>query len=113
MTNITDEFMYSMFPKSREYCMMILRPGPNADQEGVEKLIWEHGRRNFALRADGQLSIVCPVTIESNISGMGIFNTSIDDTRKLMEEDPAVQAGVFVFELHPILGFPGDNLPGE
>jgi hypothetical protein len=110
MTTITDEYMHSMFPQTKEYTLMLLKPGPGVDQEGVEKIIWEHGRRNFALRADGLMSIVCPVTIESGISGLGIFNTDIEETRKLMEEDPAVIAGVFVYELLPCRSFPGDCL---
>ncbi len=112
MTNITDEYMYEMLPKTKEYSIAILRPGPNANQPGIEKIIWEHGRRNFALRADGLLSIVCPVTSETNVNGVGIFNASMEDTKVLMDEDPAVIAGVFVYELHRCRSFPGDSLPG-
>jgi hypothetical protein len=46
-----------------------------------KKIIWEHGRRNFALRIDVVLPIVCPFTDEGKVScacGMGIFNASID-----------------------------------
>jgi hypothetical protein len=58
MTTITDEYMYEMFPKTKEYSIVLLKPGPKADQPGVEKIIGEHGRRNFSLRADGLLSVV-------------------------------------------------------
>lgn len=111
MTTITDDYMYSMFPKTREYTIVLLKPGPKADQQDVKKIIWEHGRRNFALRADGLLSIVCPVTIEGNLSGMGIFNSSPDETIRIMDEDPGVVAGVFVYEIYPCRSFPGDSLP--
>ncbi len=79
--------------------------------EGVESIIWEHGRRNFALRADGVLPIVCPVSDGSDVSGIGIFNASVEETKKIMDEDPGVQAGVFVYELHPCRSFPGSSLP--
>ncbi len=79
--------------------------------EGVKSIIWEHGRRNFELRAAGVLSIVCPVTDESEIAGIGIFNASIEEVSKLMDEDPGVKADVFVYELHPCRSFPGDSLP--
>ena len=72
MTRITDEYMYEMLAKIKDYSIVILRPGPKANEPGIEKIIWEHGRRNFALRADGLLSIVCPVTKESNVSGTPI-----------------------------------------
>lgn len=111
MNTITDEYMYEMLPKSREYTIVLLREGPNAIQENVQKIIWEHGRRNFALRADGILSVVCPVTEETGLSGLCIFNTTVDESRRIMEEDPAVQAGIFVYEVHPCRGFPGDRLP--
>jgi hypothetical protein len=70
MTTITDEYMYEMLPKSREYTIVLLKEGPGANQENVQKIIWEHGRRNFALRSDGVLSVVCPVTEETGLSGL-------------------------------------------
>ncbi|HEX5653308.1 MAG TPA: hypothetical protein VFX58_09550 [Chitinophagaceae bacterium] len=111
MTTITDEYMYEMLPRSREYSIVLLKPGPKTDQPDLQQIIWEHGRRNFALRAEGVLSIVCPVTEETGLSGLCIFNAGPEESNKYMEEDPAVQAGIFVFEIHPCRGFPGDNLP--
>lgn len=111
MTTITDEFMYEMFPKTKEYCIVLLKPVAGVDHPDVQKIIWEHGRRNFALRADGLLSIVCPVTEETGVSGLCIFNSSIEETKKIMDDDPAVQAGIFVYEVHPCRSFPGDSLP--
>jgi hypothetical protein len=64
------------------------------------------------MRADGLLSIVCPINDGSDVSGVGIFNLGPDETAKLMDEDPGVRAGVFVYELHPSRSFPGDALPG-
>ena len=78
---------------------------------GVEAIIWEHGRRNFALRADGVLAIVCPVADGSEVNGLGIFTTSAEETTRIMDEDPGVKAGVFVYEIHPCRGFPGSSLP--
>lgn len=111
MQEITDEYMRQMMPTAKNYCVVILKAGPHKQMEGVEKIIWEHGRRNFALRAEGALAIVCPVRDGSEISGIGIFNTSLEETKKIMDEDPGVQAGVFVYELHACRSFPGDSLP--
>jgi hypothetical protein len=111
MTTITDEYMYSMLPKTKEYCTVILKPGPKANQPDVQKITWEHGRRNFALRADRLLSIVCPVTAGAAVPGIGIFSTNMEETKKIMDEDPGVIAGVFVYELYPCRSFPGDSLP--
>jgi hypothetical protein len=111
MAPITDEYMQQMMTKAKAYCFVLLKPGPKADQPDVRKIIWEHARRNFSLRADGSLSIVCPVTEETGVAGLGIFNASPEETKKIMDDDPAVQAGIFVYEVHPCRSFPGDSLP--
>ena len=68
MTTITDESMRSMLSTTKPYCIMILKDGPNRQTPGVEKIVWEHGRRNFMLRADGVLAIVCPVAGDSEVA---------------------------------------------
>ncbi len=110
-TTITDELMRQRISATRNYCIVILKAGPKKNEEGAEKIIWEHGRRNFALRADGVLSIVCPISDGSNVSGIGIFNAPIEEVKKIMDEDPAVKAGVLIYETHACRSFPGDSLP--
>lgn len=111
MTPITDEFMQQMSAKTKQYCIVILKAGPHRHMDGVEKIIWEHGRRNYALRADGVLSIVCPISNRSNVLGIGIFNATLEEVKTIMDKDPGVQAGVFVYEMHASRSFPGDCLP--
>lgn len=111
MTTITDEFMQQMIATTRNYSIVILKAGPKRHENGVEKIIWEHGRRNFALRAEGVLPIVCPVTDGSDIAGIGIFDASSEEVQKIMDEDPGVKAGVFVYEIHTCRSFPGASLP--
>lgn len=77
----------------------------------VEKIIWEHRQRNFQLRADGLLSIVCPVSGDTGVAGFGVFNSPVEETKKIMDEDPAVKACIFVFEIYSCRSFPGDTLP--
>lgn len=112
MTEITDEFMKQMIAKTKTYSLVLLKAGPNRNKVGAEKIIWEHGRRNFSLRAEGHLSIVCPVSDGSNLSGIGIFNARVDEVRMIMEDDPCVKEGIFTYEIHECRSFPGDNLPG-
>jgi hypothetical protein len=47
---------------------------------------------------------------DSEVRGVGIFARSLDQTREIMDGDPGVQAGVFVYEMHPVRSFPGDAL---
>jgi len=110
-TAITNEFMQQMLAKSKTYCVMILRAGPRWNQPEMDKIIWEHGRRNFQLREEGVLSIVCPVSDGGDIKGIGIFNASVEETKRIMDGDPGVKTGIFAYEAHPCRGFPGDSLP--
>jgi nicotinamide riboside kinase len=110
-TTITDKFMQQMLARSKDYSIVILKAGPHWNDEGARKIAWEHGRRNFALRADGLLPIVCRVTDDSDVAGVGIFNAGVEETKKIMDQDPGVKAGVFIYEIHPCSSFPGDSLP--
>lgn len=111
MTIITDEFMREMLAKTREYSLVILKSGPGWNKAGNEAILREHGRRNFALREEGVLSVVCPVRDGSDVHGIGIFNAPVEEARKIMDGDPGIQAGIFTFEVHPCRSFPGDCLP--
>ena len=111
MQQITDEYMQQLLAKTKSYLLMILKPGPNAQHQDIQKIIWEHGRNNFKLRAEGLLSIVCPVALESEIVGIGIFNADADTVHERLKEDPAIKEGVFTYELLPVRSFPGDSLP--
>jgi len=108
---ITDEFMKEMISKTKNYCIVLLKHGPNWNMAGSEKIIWEHGRRNFALKISGVLPIVCPVLDDSDLSGVGIFNKDADELRIIMDQDPGVKEGIFIYEIHPCRSFPGSSLP--
>jgi hypothetical protein len=111
-TVITDEFMCQMMARTRTYTLVLLKAASGYYQPGADAIIWEHGRRQFSLRADGVLSIVCPVAETANWPGptFSIFDASAEEAARLMDEDPAVQAGVLSYEVHPVRSFPGDCL---
>jgi hypothetical protein len=111
MAVISDEFMRDMLSRTRAYSAVLLRRTSKRDAPDADRIVWEHGRRNFALRAEGSLSIVCPVTTAGDLSGIGIFNRSVEEVHCIMDEDPAVQAGIFTYEVFPVRSFPGDALP--
>jgi hypothetical protein len=111
MATITDDFMNEMLMKTKAYSIVILKAGPNSKTDNVPKIIWEHARRNFSLRGDGLLSIVCPVSDGSDMNGVAIFNAGLEQVKQIMDDDPGVKEGVFVYEIHPCRSFPGDSLP--
>ncbi|HEX5171288.1 MAG TPA: hypothetical protein VFW11_19060 [Cyclobacteriaceae bacterium] len=111
MESITDEFMQQMLAKSRPYEVVILKTGPNDGVSTRQEIVWEHVRRNFELRAKGVLSIVCPVFDSPEIKGIGIFNVGREELKKIMDEDPGVKSGIFIYEILSSRSFPGDALP--
>ena len=113
MSEITDEFMIQMLSRALDYSIVILKAGPNYSRPGAEKVIWEHTRRNFLLRANGLLPMVCPITDGGDLAGIGIFNEDIDLVKSIMDQDPAVKEGILIYEAHPCRSFPGDCLPEE
>lgn len=108
---ITDEYMQQMILKTRGYTIVILKATQKAKEKDAEKVIREHARRNFSLREEGKLSIACPINDGTEVKGIGIFSTSEEETKKIMNDDPAVKAGIFIYETHPCRSFPGDTLP--
>ena len=111
MPEITDEYMQEMLGKSKTYTAMLLRVTEKASEPDAAKIIWEHGRRNFALRAEGKLPIVCPATDESEWAGICIFDVTPEEVERIMADDPGIKAGLFTYELHPVVGFPASCLP--
>jgi hypothetical protein len=108
---ISDDYMKDRLSKTKPYTVVILKKGPAYQSADASAIIWEHGRKNFALREGGWLAIVCPVNDGTEISGIGIFTADAARTRSIMDEDPAIKAGVLVYEVHPAVSFPGSTLP--
>lgn len=108
----TDEEMRARLGGAAEYTVVILRRTAAYHAQDPSPVVWEHGRRNFALRAQGKLPIVCPIRDDTDVCGLGIFAVPPDEVTELMAGDPGVQAGIFTFEVHPCRGFPGSALPG-
>jgi hypothetical protein len=102
--------MHEMLGKTKNYVVLILKATEKSGPD-LRPTIFEHGRRNFALRAEGVLPIVCPGTDDSEWAGMCIFDAPVDEVIRIMDGDPAVQAGIFTYEIHPVRSFPGDALP--
>lgn len=57
------------------------------------------------------MPIVCPVRDGSPIHGFCLIVGGRDAAEAVMRADPAVEAGIFAYALHPCVGFPGSSLP--
>lgn len=107
----TDEEMRAARQVAEPYTVVILSKTAKHAEDGADAIIWEHARRNFALRVRGELVVVCPIRDESVVAGIGIFAGEPDEVREIMEGDPAVRAGILSYEIHLTRTFPGDALP--
>jgi len=95
---------------AKSYSLVILRKTEKRKEPEADKIVWEHGRRNFQLIEQGLASIVCPINDGSEYSGIKILNVPISEAIKIMDEDEGVKAGIFTYEVHACLGFPGSTL---
>jgi hypothetical protein len=101
---------------TRPFTLCILKAGPKFEPPGpdptvgVTAVIFAHGKRNVALHKSGLMPVVCPITDGANITGVSIFDTTLEDAAKIMDADPGVQAGVFTYELHACRSIPGSKL---
>jgi hypothetical protein len=113
---VTDEMLQEALHHIRPYTVCILKAGPSFQQPGpareswVADLIWEHGKRNYALHLAGLMRIVCPIGDGSGTTGVGIFDADPDEAGQIMRQDPTVKAGLFTYEIHPTQTFPESTL---
>jgi hypothetical protein len=97
----------------REYTAVLLRKTDKFVRPDVDPIVWEHGRRNMALVEHGVLAIVLPVNDDpGDWAGLAIFTVGLKEVAEIMDNDPAISAGILSYELHPVRGFPGSGLPG-
>lgn len=80
LSELSDEEFLAELANIRPYTARLLKKGPNFEPPGpdhttgVTKIIWRHGKRNTALHRAGLLPIVCPVSDDSELAGLGIFS---------------------------------------
>ena len=108
---ISDEEMHARLAGSAPYTLVALLATDRLVRPDVNPIIWAHGRRNMSLIAAGIAPIIAPAITPGGPSGYAIFATGPDETRTIMDADPAVVAGIFTYEIHPIRAFPGATLP--
>lgn len=116
MTEITDQIMQARLATVRAYTTVLLKKGPVYEPPSTRspqqaKIVLEHGRRNMQLSAEGKMPLVGPLAGAGEIVGLCVFSVPEAEARALMDDDGAVQAGVFVYDIVTWYGFPGDALP--
>ena len=69
LPQISDEQMLEGLASTKDYAAVLLRTTEKRREPGADAIVFEHGRRSFALRAAGVLSIVCPVINATDLAG--------------------------------------------
>jgi len=98
----------------RTYYMALLLKGSNRDQDSATAAqIQEAHMANINKMAkDGKLAIAGPFLDDGDLRGIFIFCVdSLEEAKKLAENDPAVKAGRLRIEIHPWLSARGSKLP--
>ncbi|HVT78553.1 MAG TPA: YciI family protein [Acidimicrobiales bacterium] len=108
---VTPEFIQAELARAKTYAVVYLLAGPRYDDHpDGDALVMAHVTRNFELKADGVLAIVGPTRSDGDVRGLYIFNCDPAQAARLIEDDPAVAAGMFRFEVQSLMAFPGDTL---
>jgi uncharacterized protein len=118
--DLTNEEETDMGRDLESYELVLLRRAPNPpemDDETLDELQLEHLAHKDRLREAGILAANGPVLDQPDTSlrGMSFYRTgSLDEARRLAEEDPSVIAGRLVVEVMTWWTAPGSfRLPGQ
>jgi uncharacterized protein YciI len=86
--------------------VLLLTPAspPEIDEEAAGALQDQHLNFLAELHESGKLLAAGPLIDPGHkVRGLSLFKGDLDDTRTLVEQDPAVQAGLFEVQLLPWL----------
>jgi hypothetical protein len=64
------------------------------------------------LLRDGKFRVLYPGSGESGFEGIGILQADPEETKRILDGDPAVKAGVYTYEVHTVRVLPGDRMTG-
>lgn len=86
------------------YTLVLLRRGPRAlefSDEELEQLQEQHLAHLATMREQGHLLVAGPFRDQDDESfrGIGVYGTDLEETRRLAEQDPSVQAGRMAVEV--------------
>jgi len=87
------------------YVMGLLRRGPNwtaAKSEETQRIQDGHMANIQKMAATGKLVVAGPFTNDGSLRGVFIFQqTSLEEARAMVDQDPAVKSGRLVVDLLP------------
>lgn len=91
-------------PQMKQYFFVMLSRGPNRSQdaETAKQLQAGHMAHLNKMADDGKLNVAGPFGDDGNWRGILIFKTeTLEEAKKLVEQDPMIKAGRLAYEIHP------------
>jgi len=91
--------------------LVVYRPGPAwlSGKSVMEQPLKEHGKYMLSLYIKGLMKLAGPLT--DNAGGAVLLEVSDEaEAKAIVANDPAVQSGIFVYEMHPWKLQPWDEL---
>ena len=82
--------------------LVVYRPGPAwlTGKSIMDQPLKEHGKYMLSLYVKGSMQLAGPLT--DNAGGAVLLEVSDEaEAKAIVENDPAVKSGVFVYEMHP------------
>lgn len=115
VTNLSaQEAKNEMPPQMKQYFFVMLKRGPNRGQDSVTTMKLQEGHMANINRManEGKLVIAGPFGDDGDWRGIFIFDMkTMDEVKKEVDQDPAIQAGRMVYEIHPWWSQRGAKLP--
>jgi uncharacterized protein len=98
-------------PATKATYLVVYRPGPAwlTGKSVMEQPLKEHGKYMLSLYIKGSMRLAGPLT--DNAGGAVLLEVSDEaEAKTIVANDPAVKAGIFVYEMHPWKLQPWDEL---
>jgi len=87
-----------------QFQMAILKKGPQWSAmtgDDRNKILLQHRDNVVALLNSGKMAIAGPFGDETERAGIFVFRATADEAKALVDQDPAVKAGLMSAEMHP------------
>ena len=88
----------------KEYYLVFLKEGSHRNQDSATAADIQSRHLEYLTKMydDDKMSICGPLMDENDIKGMCVYHVgSIDEAKRLAEDDPAVKSGRLIVEVHP------------
>lgn len=100
-----------------QYTLVLMKRGDKWDARAssVSEILEQHYAFLNKMTSEENVAVAgpFPVNAHTDLNGVAIFRVGVDKTNQLLQDDPAIKAGVLVPEAHPWITGKGVLAPGQ